>query len=133
MLDKTTYNEITLDKTTLDKTMLDKTTLDKTTLDKTTLDKTTLDKTTLDKTTLDKTTLDKTTLEEMTLDKTALYLILANNFKYVTQFQRVLFKPTPRSDWITEIFRDLAVPSHQFQTKKNVSLDRVALPTQGLM
>jgi hypothetical protein len=38
-----------------------------------------------------------------------------------------------RSDGTEEIFRDLAVPSDNYQPKYNASLNRVAFPTGGLL
>ncbi len=39
--------------------------------------------------------------------------------------------PLTRSDGTTEILRDLAIPSVQYQPQYNASLNRAALPTQG--
>ena len=41
--------------------------------------------------------------------------------------------PITRSDGSQGILRDYAIPSHQFPTQRNSSLDRVALPPQGFM
>jgi hypothetical protein len=42
--------------------------------------------------------------------------------------------PKRMRDGSMGIFRDMAVPSHQFQSsQRNESVDRVALPTQGFV
>ena len=42
--------------------------------------------------------------------------------------------PKTMRDGTQGIFRDMAVPTHQFQaSQRNESVDRVALPTQGFV
>ena len=38
-----------------------------------------------------------------------------------------------RSDGTKSIFRDRAIPSHQFGSKNQTGMNRAALPTQGFM
>jgi hypothetical protein len=60
-------------------------------------------------------------------------LHIHSDFFYILQrvivFQLTIFI----SIRMLEASSDWAVPSYQFERKKNVTLDRVALPTQGLM
>jgi hypothetical protein len=49
----------------------------------------------------------------------------------VRRLRTPLGTPLTRSDGTTEILRDLAIPSVQYQPQYNASLNRAALPTQG--